>query len=484
MKNIKIIQLLETFNEEEFSGFVDFAKSVYYRKERKYNEILNEIKNYLSEARNLKDISPGKFYERIIRNTKLNYQTLRNRLNELTKISERFIIEKELDKQKNIRELLLLNAFKNRKLNKQFLIEYKKISEIIINKTEKSNIDSDILNAKVMFSKENRNFQEMFSDYNKYLEYFFVYFLEIYFEAAKEYEIEKSYNVNPTIKILEILSSNLNSRKLIKSLEEQNNPSYFPVIFSYYKFKSLENLKDMTWFNKLQKLFYSRINELDNELKNNLMTHMISYYFYKINSGQSGYLKDVFKLYNLKLRLGLYSEIKEIRYPSSAFRDYVVVGIRLKRYRWVENFIKKYSVELPEEIRDEETYMAYARLYLEKKEYSSSLEMANKISSDNPLYYLDATRNKLRIFYETVDFEKAFLEMDRIRHYIKNNMKRIALPIRKYAKEFIDFYNKLLKFRLNPDRTELEFLLQNIMESNSLPQQNWLIEKVKEMKNN
>ncbi|MCX6161084.1 MAG: hypothetical protein NTV87_07085 [Ignavibacteriae bacterium] len=70
---------------------------------------------------------------------------------------------------------------------------------------------------------------------------------------------------------------------------------------------------------------------------------MISRLLDKVNSGKPEFLKELFMLYNIKLKLGLYNELRVIRYPSLAFRDYIIVGLKLKKNKWVENFIKKYS---------------------------------------------------------------------------------------------------------------------------------------------
>jgi hypothetical protein len=95
---------------------------------------------------------------------------------------------------------------------------------------------------------------------------------------------------------------------------------------------------------------------------------------------------------------------------------------------------------------------------------------------------LDASRIRLRIYYEKSYFEEAFLELDRIKHYIKNNTKKIALSVRNYSKEFLNMYNTILKVRLNPDKREIDFLLKNVQQSPNLAVRDWFIEKIKEMK--
>jgi hypothetical protein len=481
MKEIKILQILKSFSAEERTLFREFANSDFFRKNRKYNELLDSLEKYIEKG-SLSDLkSRGKFQETIFRVNSLKNQTLRNRLNELTKLGEKFIMFRELDKDGDLRALLFLRGLKDRKLIKLFETEFNKIPDITNYRKFKSHIISDILWLDILVQKENRNFQAMFSNYNKQIEYIYTYFLEMLFDSAKEYEIERMYNVNLTADIFESVISNLNAKKLMHFVEGNNNPAYRRLIINYYLYKSFSDINDTASFEKLQKIFYDNINDIEDFEKNSIMTDLISLYFYKINRGETEYLKDVFKLYKLKLKLGLYDELRYIRYPSSAFRDYIVVGIRLKQFAWVEDFIKKYSPEVPEEIREEETCMGYARLYFSKKEYLKSLEMLNKLETSNYLYILDASNNKLRVFYELLNFEEAFLEIDRIKHYIKNNPRKIASSVKKYNMEFLDKYNKLLRLRLSPDRRELGFFHKNVRESATLVTKNWFIEKIGEL---
>ena len=321
----------------------------------------------------------------------------------------------------------------------------------------------------------------MFSTFYRQIDYLISYFLEILFDAAIEFEIERTYKINPSSNILLDIISNLNADKLVKLLEEKKAPAYLYFIMKYYVYKSFAEIKDPLFYRKLSTLFYGNLGKINNEQIDTISGYMISYLLFKINNGETGFLKDVFKLYKLKLKYNLTNEMKELRYPSGAFRDYVVVGIRLKQYAWVEKFIEKYSLELPEEIRDVEKNTAYARLYFVKKEFGKAIEYLNNLKTHNYIYILDASRLRLRIYYETLDFEKAFLEIDNIKHYIKNNPKKISLMVRKYSFEFLDFYNKLLKYRLNPQVKDLEYFAKEVKESKTLIGKEWFGTKIAEL---
>jgi hypothetical protein len=330
---------------------------------------------------------------------------------------------------------------------------------------------------------ENQDFGHSFDSYKMSTDYMLTFFIENYFLAMIEYENEKQYGINTDKNIAFDLMNNLKLDNFIKILEERtDNNNYLIVFLYYYLYKSMYNVNDEAVYKKFSDLFFKNLDHLSYERKNEFFGYMISRYFTITNSGKPEFLKEVFKLYNIKLKLGLHSELKEIRYPSTAYRDYIVVGLKLKKYKWVESFIKKYSNELPAVIRNNEMNMAYARLFLFKKEYDNALEYLNSIKTSNYIYLLDASRIKLRIYYEKSHFEEGFMELDRIRHYIKNNSKKIALSVRKYSKEFLDMYNSMLKIRLNPDKKEIDFMLKNVQQSSGLVARDWFVEKIREMK--
>jgi len=336
----------------------------------------------------------------------------------------------------------------------------------------------------VFIHLENLNYEKTFENYRFYSDYLISHFLETFFEIMLELESEKKYNIDINNHIAFEFINNLKTEQFINDLEKRKDSKYLLIILFYYLYRSFADIEDDIIYKKYSDIFYRNLDSFPDNLKQDLFGYMISRYLQKVNSGKAQYLKEIFKIYNLKLKLGLYSELKAVRYPSTAYRDYIVVGLRLKKYKWVENFIKNYSSELPEEIRNDEESMAYARLYLFKKDFTKALENLKKLKTTNYIYVLDASRIKLRIYYETSEFEEAFLEIDREKHYIKNNAKKIALPVRKYSKEFLDYYSFLLKLRLSPDKKEIDYFLNKIKSNTTLVLREWLIQKVQEMELN
>lgn len=483
MRNFKIFQIISAFSKEELKEFEYFIKSPYLTSSRDYTNMLKTIYSFNDDSGKLQEISNEKFFAMVFPGKAYSNKTLRNRLNELTALAKKFIVQKALESNKPQSDFLLLKGLKDRKLYGIFRNEFARINDSMSIDSKKSYNNAEIKMLSTYAYLENQDFGKALEGYRDTTEYIITFFLENYFVFLIEYENEKQYGININDNIAYDIINNLKADNFIKILEERNKNKYILVLLYYYLYKSFHNLNDEASYKKYSDLFFRNLDNLTYDQKDGFFGYMISRYFILQNkSGRQDILKEVFRLYDIKLKLGLHSELKTIRYPSTAFRDYVVVGLKLKKYKWVENFIDTYSQELPNEIRDEEMKMAYTRLYLFKKEYDNALQYLNELKTTNYIYLLDASRIKLRIFYEKSYFEEAFLEVDRIKHYIKNNTKKVALSVRKYSKEFIDVYNELLKLRLNPDKEGIDFLFNNIQKATTLVAKEWFIEKIKEMK--
>jgi hypothetical protein len=444
--------------------------------------MLNAIYSFHLNWDKLNSITNKEFYGKIFPGKPYSNKTLRNRLNELTVVAKKFIVMKESENEESQNNLMLLKGLRERKRFGLFRSEFEKINNEIDKDSSKSHYNSEIKLLSAYVYLENQDYKKTFESFRNHTDYKLTYYLENIFEMMLEFESEKQYDINTKNNIAYDLINNFKTDNFIKTIEQKNDVSYLFVLLYYYLYKSFKDLYDERSYKKFYDLFFKNLNVLSYEQKNAFFDYMISRYFSITNSGKPEYLKEVFKLYDIKLKLGLHSELKSIRYPSTAYRDYIVVGLKLKKFKWVEEFIQKYSDELPLEIRDDEINMAYARLYMFKKEYLKAIKLLNSKRTSNYIYTLDASRIKLRCYYEITDFENAFLEIDRIKHYIKNNTKKIALSVRKYSKEFLDIYNELLKLKLSPDKKEIGYLLKNIQNSGILPFKDWLSEKIKEMK--
>jgi hypothetical protein len=166
----------------------------------------------------------------------------------------------------------------------------------------------------------------------------------------------------------------------------------------------------------------------------------------------------------------------------TTFRNYVLLGIKLKKIKWTQNFIKNYSEELPEENREDEVNLSYSKLFFSNKNYEKSLQHLKGFKGLNYLHYCDSSILKLCTYYETKKYEEAFFEIDNFRHFLRNH-KEIPKIHKEYTQNFLKIYQTLLKIKTGVGIEEL-YIAENLINLlKPVSREIWLAEKINELKN-
>ena len=91
---------------------------------------------------------------------------------------------------------------------------------------------------------------------------------------------------------------------------------------------------------------------------------------------------------------------------------------------------------------------------------------------------------ELRLKYELEMTEEALLEVDRIKHYLLRNSKKMNSSEVKRTMNFISYYLRLIKVKNHPEHKGLEDLIVSIEKPKTIiPALDWFREKVKELSN-
>ena len=89
IKSPKFIEVFYSFSENEQKSFIKFAKSAYFNKKRDHKPLLNKLLKLKSEYRYNSQLNISK---ELLSSLKINKRALWNRLSELTKIAESYLI--------------------------------------------------------------------------------------------------------------------------------------------------------------------------------------------------------------------------------------------------------------------------------------------------------------------------------------------------------------------------------------------------------
>jgi len=480
--NYKLILLVKSFSPKEIEQFEKFISSPYFTKGRNYIPFLKEVIRLISASEHkntgmkTSDSDTGK---------KLSDQTLRNRYSELYKLGEEFLIYNSLSKNKIEKEKILLNELVDKKLFVPFSIKYREALKYLnsdkFDNNKYRNI-SVITELNSRFLLEKNKIEQVYSEFYRNSEIILclnlINFFELGYEFAQQEFDGRKFEPNYILDFLR----RIDIEDVMEAFRKKDSIIFKVTSLNYYLYMAFRNEDNEDYYFKSHKIFSGLFAELKDSYKVKIFNYMINYCIRKQNRGIKKYQFELFNLYNEKLDQNLISDIKTNAYVFNFFRDYVHIGISIKEFEWVENFISKYSHELPREMRDDETKLSYAKLDLAKRRYERSLSNLNNIKTTYYLLYTDSSLIRLCNFFELKKYEEAYLELDRLKHYMRNH-KEIPSDYKHTTENFIKVYNKILKHQTDPVRDEIGFLEKDVMTLKMIAKRDWLIEKIGELRN-
>lgn len=124
MNNSKLIQILKTFSEKEWSVFEKFAAFPFFNKGRNFLPLLKVLKKFYPDFSSPK-LTKQYVYGRLYRGRNYNDNTMKNSISGLLAIVKEFLIQTELNKDGFERRMHLLKEFSSRRINPMFESDFK-----------------------------------------------------------------------------------------------------------------------------------------------------------------------------------------------------------------------------------------------------------------------------------------------------------------------------------------------------------------------
>lgn len=467
-KKIKFFTLYDTFTEEERKQFKLFLSSPLFNQGRKYIKILS----YIESDRTV-------VFE--FGNTKKE-QTLWNRLSELTKLAERFLVIKASETETFEYRTLLLSELKKRNLNDHFekqIIDLK--SKLKDNLLTEMNIEEYLTICEKYLEHlksipDLPGFEEHFRETNNYKFAFFI--LEFLDCLIQLWEMKTSKSITSK-NFLEDILLNFDFEKILSFIKEKVNDLFPFAAFYYYVLCSLREPLNNKHYGNAKKIFEKELKLIPEEYRVKLYRNMMDYNLVVLNMGEHSARTELFNVMNKKLKEGLCGDIQDRDFARNKFRDYVLVSLDLGKFNWTEKFINKYGPKLPAEFREDNVNLGKAQLMFRKKEYQDCKEILKNVTKENPFHYIDASILKLKVSYELNEIDNCHQELRRLTGYLRKE-HMVQEDLIKYSKKFCKAYILLLKLNqdsIEKNLTNLEFELS----SGTRIGEKWIKEKIKEL---
>ena len=480
--NSKLILLLDSFTETDLKDFKKLISSGYFSGGRKYTVLLNKILKIKSKG--LEKLTLQKLHLKLYPGKKFSIQTLNNRFSELFKLAEEYLIQKTIKENRTEKDRILLLSYHRIKAKKLFRSCYNRTKNFADSLPES---DSKYLHLNFLDRLDITFSEEQSISENTYIKYFedsqnFTALLlknlfEFGFEFLQQEQTNRSFEFNLVNEILSRLDMD---EQLLKKLLKSNSKLFKIVVMEFYFFNIFKYPESERNYFEARKIFEEMRSSMDDNYIKEVYKKMTNYCILRQNQGVKTFNTELFKLYNERLKLNIYLDHKNV-FPQTTFRNYVMIGIILGKYIWTENFIKKFSKYLPEEISSDEVNLSYSKLFFSRKNYERSLQYLSGLKGLNYLHYSDSAILKLCTFYEIQKYEEAYYEMDKFRHYIRNH-DDIPKIHKEYALNFLRIYKMLIKIRTGVDKKDL-FQIENAMNKTKLKsRESWLSEKITELR--
>ena len=476
MIKIKFIQFYSGLVKKDKKEFKKAVDSGFFNKGRNYLDFLDAVEKLLSRSSDSNEL-----IKLLSEHLSLNSRSIWNRFAELNKIAEKYISIKEMENNLIEKNYQVSSYFINTSRYDLFLQKTKQTLKLF-KRTEKG-VESNYL-------------------YYRHLQQLGNYFIfqsknEPFIANINEQVIyhSASYIINHYLHLTELLQQrNITAGELaekglnfltdsdienfIHSLEKINKNLFSEVSFHYYIYKAFLLKNDDSFYRRSLK-YFEIINKTASETYRTMMYQMlINYCIARTNRGDSGYYTELFRIYNQKLKEGLVQDLKVGNFPINNFRDYIFVALQLGKIDWIKWFIENYSSLLPVNVRKDEINLSYGIVHYNELNYKQAVISLNKVAGDNYIHYMDSKYYKLRIYFETQQYEEALMETDNYKHYLRSHKEipdSFIKPYRVFIKEYLILLNGIIK-----NKTEnAELLYNHLSKINLSPRRKWIYNKLK-----
>ena len=484
MENYTIIQALKSLNKAELREFGRFVASPYYNGRKEVTKFFNELKKFYPDFSH-KNFKADKIFYLIYAKKPYRKDNLRKLASFLLKLYEKFLSVNSVNKDdfyyshSMLVELLIKNIHPlfSKHLNTQS------------NELEKLKGEAEFFYWKKDLIERMHNSHYMLSGNDhlagssilKRADYFAYHSVLVMSKILISLVInEKNFNSDYSRTDYYELFRRCNFEDFVNYLEESRSPHYHVIAVYFYEAMALMNTESDVYFNKLKNLLLKNTGNFSYSDRINLYTVFEAICTLKTERGDFSVQKELFETYKYMLQKKLFSFTEGGEFIVKLFRNFILIGIQLREFKWLENFIAQYSKTLPADSRDNMIHLSEAMLLFEKKEFEKSLSILSKINYEIFHFKIDIKNLQLKIYYELNLFNEAYSLIDSYKRFITGN-KFVSERYKTMAGNFVDYAFKLLKAKESINPEIIYSIKKELEDKRNILNSDWLVEKAGEI---
>ena len=466
MRNSRLIQLMDSLSSKELRQLRKVVRSPFFNQRQDLIRLFDFLTEQLLIIKQIP--SKEKASQYIYPKEKYDPQRIRFLMSLLTKTIEKYLAYQAFDEDEIGVKLKLAQVYREKKLDNFFNKTVADASNILEkqqlrNGTHYSN-KYEIQNEKYLHtSLGKRNIEQnlqLISD-NLDIAYISMKLKQTCISLSHQTVYKKDYNFN----FLPELIKPLVTSELLD----------VPAIGAYYHcYHALIDLKNEHHFQSLKTIILDNAACFSNREIQDLFLLAINYCIRKVNNGKKEFAQIGLDLYKTGLK-------KEILYTDGyltpyTYRNIIALGLIIKEYEWVENFLHDYKIALEKKHRESIFSFNLAKLEYERKNFDHALSLLQQSHYKDLLLNLAAKTITLKIYYELNEYKLLDSHLDSMKIFIRRK-KIIGYHKKNYLN--LIYYVKALTELNYYDAQAKKTLIQKIETEEILMEKAWLLEQVK-----
>jgi hypothetical protein len=299
--------------------------------------------------------------------------------------------------------------------------------------------------------------------------YFIYRMLRYYIEQINQ---QKLYRHEVSFEFTDEISGYLKSKNF------ENEPQIKALYYCLQMLKSPENTEH---YKKLKKMLAAKDTYLNKDDLKLIYIQVYNYTRERYLEGRDEFHRESFEIIKKMLDQDIYP--REQGYMTSqTFIIFVSVGLQVKEFKWVDNFLEEYIKKISPAGKNNAYNYSKAIYCFRKKKYNDALSFLNKVKIEDFYFYLRVKNQQSRIYFEQGEYESLLSLLDSLKHYLVSTVTIPDFISTRYS-SYASFLTRVVHARLSDDKMQMKKILNDIAVSQIFENKSWLLEKVLETVN-
>jgi len=484
MKTSKLFTILKTFSDEEMKRFEKFISSPFHNNGRNFKPIYLYLKKLypdfppkkLTDEAIFRKLYPGKKYD-----PKTSSSNIKVILSRFTKLTEEYLIIKNLGQNETYRFSVLMDELTKRKLfkigdsylkdhhNKQ--TEYKDESSYFLDKYM-----SSIAANRYIFRKPkiaNKKIVESMTEKIEALIYMTIFEMIDYRQNIKSFYYE-DFAESELIKNFYEISDIDN---LLKGVFKEGDEQLSRLTMLFYFYRITVDFKDEKSYEIFKKLVLKYSDKLTFEVKKDYLHGLCNFCFYQELRKRDHYMSEFSKIYNVLLDESVKAQNKDL-FVVNSYRNMIRLYASENKFDDIKEYNSKYLIYHDPEERDNLQHYGNALISFQKTNYEDTLSHINRTNFSIPMMIRDMKYLKMQVVIELGYYDLFNSELDSFRHFLSNSSE-IPVDFIKNDRLVLNYFKSYMKYKESEDEDGRIALLNDLKALNT---ENiylrWLLEKL------